>query len=140
MEDDLKKSKKWKTTSKKKRNQSTKINLIGCDTIVNSPSLDYSVSLQNKGRWIQKSYQYIYSFLLFNFFICFLTFFCKFECSCSVPYWQGVYSHTFVNCTVRPVCCCVQGVPQEMTKVWDYWTGQEAESKLCGKFWLIDWN
>jgi hypothetical protein len=29
MEDDL----------KKKRNQSTKINLIGCDTIVNSPSL-----------------------------------------------------------------------------------------------------
>ena len=33
MEDDLKKRiKKWKT------NQSTKINLIGCDTIVNSPS------------------------------------------------------------------------------------------------------
>ena len=31
MEDDLKK--KWKT------NQSTKIDLIGCDTIVNSPSL-----------------------------------------------------------------------------------------------------
>ena len=36
-EDDLKKNKrrpkkKWKT------NQSTKINLIGCDTIVNSPS------------------------------------------------------------------------------------------------------
>ena len=30
MEDDLKQ--KWKT------NQSTKINLIGCDTIVNSPS------------------------------------------------------------------------------------------------------
>ena len=30
MEDDL--QKKWKT------NQSTKINLIGCDTIVNSPS------------------------------------------------------------------------------------------------------
>jgi hypothetical protein len=30
-EEDLKK-KKWKT------NQSTKINLIGCDTIVNSPS------------------------------------------------------------------------------------------------------
>ena len=30
MEDD---QKKWKT------NQSTKINLIGCDTIVNSPSL-----------------------------------------------------------------------------------------------------
>ena len=33
MEDDLKKTKiKWKT------NQSTEINLIGCDTIVNSPS------------------------------------------------------------------------------------------------------
>jgi hypothetical protein len=32
MEDDLKKM-KWKM------NQSTKINLIGCDTIVNSPSL-----------------------------------------------------------------------------------------------------
>ena len=31
MEDDLKK--KWKT------NRSTKVNLIGCDTIVNSPSL-----------------------------------------------------------------------------------------------------
>ena len=31
MKDDLKK--KWETTSK-----STKINLIGCDTIVNSPS------------------------------------------------------------------------------------------------------
>ena len=57
MEDDLKKreddlKKKWKTTKKKKKkednkknlkkwntNQSTKINLIGCDTIVNSPSL-----------------------------------------------------------------------------------------------------
>ena len=38
LEDDLKKNgrrpkKKWKT------NQSTKINLIGCDTIVNSPSI-----------------------------------------------------------------------------------------------------
>ena len=32
MEDNLKKNQKWKT------NQSTKINLIGCDTIVNSPS------------------------------------------------------------------------------------------------------
>ena len=55
MEDDLKKKiktnhffvveklewrpqKKWKMTSK---NQSTKFNLIGCDTIVNSPSLIY---------------------------------------------------------------------------------------------------
>ena len=38
MDDDLKK--KWKTTSKIKwkTNQSTKINLIGCDNIVNSPS------------------------------------------------------------------------------------------------------
>ena len=32
IEDDLKNNKKWKT------NQSTKINLIVCDTIVNSPS------------------------------------------------------------------------------------------------------
>ena len=64
MEDYLKKIKKWKATSKKKfkkeekkeddlkriqngrrpqkkwkTNQSTKINLIGCDTIVNLPSL-----------------------------------------------------------------------------------------------------
>ena len=50
MEDDLKNKIKWKTTSKKikngrqpkkikwKTNQSTKINLIGCDTIVNSTS------------------------------------------------------------------------------------------------------
>jgi hypothetical protein len=42
MEDDLKKKKrkKRKTTKKngRKMNQSTKINLIGCDTIVNSPS------------------------------------------------------------------------------------------------------
>ena len=57
-EDDLKNKikKKWKTTKKKKKkeekkkekkdnlkkwntNQSTKNNLIGCDTIVNSPSL-----------------------------------------------------------------------------------------------------
>ena len=48
MEDDLKKNgKKMKTTKKKngkrpkqkwKTNQSTKINLIRCDTIVNSPS------------------------------------------------------------------------------------------------------
>jgi hypothetical protein len=40
--EDLKpKKKKWMTTSttKRKTNQSTKINLIGCDTIVNSPSL-----------------------------------------------------------------------------------------------------
>ena len=48
MEDDLKKI-KMKTTNKQKNgkrpkqkwktNQSTKINLIGCDTIVNSPSI-----------------------------------------------------------------------------------------------------
>ena len=45
MEDDLKK--KMKTTKKngkgikqkRKTNQSTKISLIGCDTIVNSPSI-----------------------------------------------------------------------------------------------------
>ena len=46
MEDDLKKNKKNEDDQKKngkrpkkkwKRNQSTKINLIGCDTIVNSP-------------------------------------------------------------------------------------------------------
>ena len=50
MEDDLKKKiKKMKTTNKKngkrpkqkwKTKKSTKINLIGCDTIVNSPSHD----------------------------------------------------------------------------------------------------
>ena len=48
---------KWKTTSKKmkmeddfnkteikwKTNQSTKINLIGCDTIVNSPSVHVAI-------------------------------------------------------------------------------------------------
>ena len=40
MEDDLKK--KWKT------NQSTKINLIGCDTIVNSPSSSFRMKLSNE--------------------------------------------------------------------------------------------
>ena len=47
--------KKWKTTSKRKKkgrrpkklkwktNQSTKINLISCDTIVNSPSITSNV-------------------------------------------------------------------------------------------------
>ena len=41
MEDDLKKNQKMEDNLKKKwkTNQSTKINLIGCDTIVNSPSL-----------------------------------------------------------------------------------------------------
>ena len=39
MEDDLKKRKKEDNLKKEwKMNQSTKINLIGCDTIVNSPS------------------------------------------------------------------------------------------------------
>ena len=40
MEDDLNNFFKWKTTSKIKwkTNQSTKINLIGCDSIVYSPS------------------------------------------------------------------------------------------------------
>ena len=50
MEDDLKKNEKKlrqpkqkngkRPTQKWKTNQSTKINLIGCDTIVNSPSFD----------------------------------------------------------------------------------------------------
>ena len=43
MEDDLKKMKMEddlnKTKIKWKKNQPTKINLIGCDTIVNSPSI-----------------------------------------------------------------------------------------------------
>ena len=41
MEDDLKKNKKngKRLKQKWKTNQSTKINLIGCDTIVNSPSI-----------------------------------------------------------------------------------------------------
>ena len=49
MEDDLKKNKKINEDNQKKdgkrpkqkwkTNQSTKINLIGCDTIVNSPSM-----------------------------------------------------------------------------------------------------
>ena len=40
MEDDLKKKEKKEDDLKKlwKTNQATKINLIGCDTIVNSPS------------------------------------------------------------------------------------------------------
>ena len=51
MEDDLKKNKngrrpqkiKWKT------NQTTKINLIGCDTIVNSPSLFLQIKCTGLG-------------------------------------------------------------------------------------------
>ena len=39
MEDNLKKNGKRPQKIKWKTNQSTKINLIGCDTIVNSPSL-----------------------------------------------------------------------------------------------------
>jgi hypothetical protein len=40
MEDDLKKTKKRRQPQKQwNTDQSTKINLIGCDTIVNSPSL-----------------------------------------------------------------------------------------------------
>jgi hypothetical protein len=39
MKDDQKKEKKKTTLTKWKTNQSTKFNLIGCDTIVNSPSL-----------------------------------------------------------------------------------------------------
>ena len=42
MEDDRKKiNKKNEDNQKKKWNQSTKINLIGCDTIVNSPSYTF---------------------------------------------------------------------------------------------------
>ena len=44
MEDDLKKRKKKKKDNlnkKWKTSQSTKINLIGCDTIVNSPSCNH---------------------------------------------------------------------------------------------------
>ena len=47
MEDDL--NKKWKT------NQSTKINLIGCDTIVNSPSYysyRYTERVKRHGRML----------------------------------------------------------------------------------------
>ena len=44
MEDDLKK-KKRQSKNKWKKNQSTKINLIGCDTIVNSAS--YSSLFEN---------------------------------------------------------------------------------------------
>ena len=42
MEDDLKKPKKNRPKQKWKTNQSTKINLIGCDTIENSPSYIYN--------------------------------------------------------------------------------------------------
>ena len=49
MEDDLKK--KWKT------NQSTKINLIGCDAIVNSPSLLYLIFSFYQSYWICKTLQ-----------------------------------------------------------------------------------
>ena len=46
MEDNLKKNQKWKT------NQSTKINLIGCDTIVNSPSSSFI----NNNMLVRKQY------------------------------------------------------------------------------------
>jgi hypothetical protein len=39
MQDDLKKKGGRRPKKKRKTNQSTKINLIGCDTIVNSPSI-----------------------------------------------------------------------------------------------------
>jgi hypothetical protein len=47
MEDNLKKKKKKgrRPKQKCKTNQSTKINLIGCDTIVNSPSLEANMHL-----------------------------------------------------------------------------------------------
>ena len=42
MEDDPKKTKKGKRPKKNKK-KSTEINLIGCDTIVNSPSYESSL-------------------------------------------------------------------------------------------------
>ena len=65
MEDDLKKKnkKKMKTTKKNngklpkqkwKTNQSTKINLIGCDTIVNSPSWEYFSSFSGSYPFLQE--------------------------------------------------------------------------------------
>ena len=51
MEDDLKKNKNGKRPTKKwKMNQSTKSNLIGCDTIVNSPSLLFFFGGPKGGR------------------------------------------------------------------------------------------
>ena len=49
MENDLKK--KWKT------NQSTKINLIGCDTIVNSPSWNFSLLCETVSAMCSVLYQ-----------------------------------------------------------------------------------
>ena len=41
MEDNLKKKMEDDLKKKRKTNQSTKINVIGCDTIVNSPSFNF---------------------------------------------------------------------------------------------------
>ena len=61
-EDDLKMKKRKKIDNQKKNgkrikqkwksNQSTKINLIGCDTIVNSPSLGYIAKTINDNHLI----------------------------------------------------------------------------------------
>ena len=45
MEDDLKKNGRQPQKIKWKTNESTKINLIGCDTIVNSPNISLSMIL-----------------------------------------------------------------------------------------------
>ena len=54
MEDDL--NKKWKT------NQSTKINLIGCDTIVNSPSVIMTSHLKSSTIFWQRLNWYLVFF------------------------------------------------------------------------------
>jgi hypothetical protein len=75
MENDIKKNKKWRMTKKegkkendlkkkRKKNQSTKINLIGRDTIVNSPSL-YTI---NKSS--EFSFQICFSSLLYQSSVC----------------------------------------------------------------------
>ena len=63
MEDDLKRNgrrpqKKWKTTSKK--NEDEPINLIGCDTIVNSPSYSF------KSLTVTTKVTPVHKFHLFN--------------------------------------------------------------------------
>ena len=53
-----KNGKKWKTTSKKKEDKP--INLIGCDTIVNSPSLYYCWTISiGWGLFMQAIFQQI---------------------------------------------------------------------------------
>jgi hypothetical protein len=59
MEDDLKKKKKKKEDDPKKnkklkKNKSTKINLIGCDTIVNSPSISFAHKTDSNPKMLLK--------------------------------------------------------------------------------------